>query len=204
VVRIEIENDRAVGARTPFALYRADAFVLAAGAWSGRIEGLPAAAVPPIVPVKGEMIALAPDKGALPKHMLWGNEVYLVPRAGRLLIGATVTRDGFDTRTTNAAAEWLLGRAEQLIPALANWNMVEHWAGLRPGSLDDLPLIGPSTLDGLFIASGQFRNGILFAPAIAEAMCEGILNDVFGEDVRAFDPRRFANSSAGQSHGRTA
>jgi glycine oxidase len=190
VVRIEIENGRATGARTPFKIHRADVFVLAAGAWSGGLKDLPPGAVPPVVPVKGEMIALAPGAAsAMPTHMLWGQEIYLVPRGARLLVGATMTREGFDTRTTKAAAEWLLNRANSLMPALSRWQLVEHWAGLRPGSPDDLPLLGPSALDGLFIASGQFRNGILFAPAIAE-----IMRDIALERARpdpAFDPRRF-------------
>jgi glycine oxidase len=194
VVRIEVENGRAAGARTPFALYRADAFVLAAGAWSSRIEGIPAQALPPIIPVKGEMIALTPKGDAIPLHMIWGNEIYLVPRHDRLLVGATVTREGFDTGTTAAAASWLYSHACDLAPSLADWDLVDHWAGLRPGSPDDLPLIGPSIFDGLFVASGQFRNGILLAPAIAEMIGDILLNRASPEP--AFDPRRFAKAGA--------
>lgn len=194
VVRIECEKGRAIGARTPFHLHGADAFVLAAGAWSSRLEGLPAEAVPPVIPVKGEMIALASAREAVPRHMVWGNEVYLVPRPDRLLVGATVSREGFDTRTTQAAAEWLYNRAVSLMPGLKAWEVADHWAGLRPGSPDDLPLIGPSAVEGLFVASGQFRNGILFAPAIAEAMRDIILNKAAPEP--AFDPRRFAKGGA--------
>ena len=190
VVRIEIENRRAAAARTPFAIYRADAFVLAAGAWSSRLEGIPAEALPPVIPVKGEMIALASTSGSIPKHMIWGNEVYLVPRYGRLLVGATVSREGFDTRKSEVAAQRLYGRACGLLPGLSEWDLVDHWAGLRPGSPDDFPLIGPSILEGLFIASGQFRNGILLAPAIAEAIRAIVLENSITED--AFDPRRFA------------
>lgn len=191
VIRIEVEGGRAVAARTPFALYGADAFVLAAGAWSARVEGLPAEAVPPIEPVKGEMIALKPDPDLAPAHMLWGNEIYVVPRGPRLLVGATVARAGFDSGVTEGAARWLFGQAATLLPALAQWDIVEHWAGLRPGSPDDLPLIGASALDGLFVASGQYRNGILFAPAIAEAMRSIVLDGAAPDEVRAFDPHRF-------------
>ncbi|MFL6690028.1 MAG: glycine oxidase ThiO [Alphaproteobacteria bacterium] len=190
VVRFEIETGRAAAARTPFALYRADAFVLAAGAWSSRIEGLPADASPAVIPVKGEMIALSPKGDAIPKHMVWGNEVYLVPRHDRLLVGATMTREGFDTRVTRRAAEWLHACATGLMPPLAEWDLADHWAGLRPGSPDDRPLIGPSSLDGLFVASGQFRNGILFAPAIAAMMRDVVLDGALPQP--AFDPRRFA------------
>jgi len=189
VVRIECEKGRAVCALTPFTTYRADVFILAAGAWSGQIEGLPPEAVPPVVPVKGEMIALVPETAALPRHVIWGHDIYLVPRRERLLVGATVALEGFDTRTTKAAACWLRGRASMLMPVLGAWATAEQWAGLRPGSPDDLPLLGRSALDGLFIASGQYRNGILFAPAIANAMRRLVLE---GEAVTAaFDPTRF-------------
>jgi glycine oxidase len=192
VVRFEIENGRLVGLRTPFHLRQADAFIVAAGAWSSEIEGLPPEARPPIVPVKGEMIAVAPPS-PLPKHVIWGNDVYLVPRHDRLLIGATAARVGLDTSLTHEAADWLFDRAVSLLPALANWPVIDHWAGLRPGSPDDLPLLGRSTVEGLFIASGQYRNGILFAPAIADLMRRIVLN---GEgEIAAFDPRRFAQSA---------
>ena len=167
-VRIESENGHATHARTPFALHEADAFIVAAGAWSGEILGLPPI---PTKPMKGEMIALTPPAGAaLPATMIWGNDVYLVARHGRLLVGATVEDKGFDTRPSDAARDWLFERAVGLIPSLAGWELAEHWAGLRPGSPDGLPLLGKTALEGVFVASGQFRNGILFAPAIADAM----------------------------------
>jgi glycine oxidase len=193
VVRLEIENGRAVAARTPFHLYGADAFVLAAGAWSARVEGLPPEAAPPIIPVKGEMIALQPGRETPPSHMIWGDDIYMLSRHGRLMVGATVARQGYDTATTDEAARWLYDRAVSLLPAAGKWVVVEHWAGLRPGSPDDLPLIGASALDGLFIASGQFRNGILFAPAIAETMRTILLDHTVPDSVRAFDPRRFTD-----------
>jgi glycine oxidase len=196
VVRLEIENGRVVGARTPFHRHDADAFVLAAGAWSARLEGLPPDAVPPIIPVKGEMIALQPARETLPSHMIWGNDIYMLSRHGYLLVGATVAREGYDTATTEAAARWLFERATSLLPAVRDWDVVEHWAGLRPGSPDDLPLIGASAVHGLFIASGQFRNGILFAPAIAEAMKAILLDNTVPELARAFDPRRFRAGEA--------
>jgi glycine/D-amino acid oxidase-like deaminating enzyme len=145
--------------------------------------------MPPIVPVKGEMIALT--KAAIPNHMIWGNGLYVVPRGGYLLVGATVTREGFDSAPTDAAADWLVDQAVALMPALRVWELVKHWAGLRPGSPDDLPLIGSSPLGALFIASGQFRNGILLAPAIAEAVTSMVLGQPPREDLSAFDPRRF-------------
>lgn len=190
VVRVEADNGRATGARTPFALHQADAFIVAAGAWSGEILGLPAISTKPM---KGEMIALVPPSGVpLPTHMLWGNDVYLVSRHGRLLVGATVEDKGFDTRPSPAARDWLHERATGLIPVLEGWALAEHWAGLRPGSPDGLPLLGRTALEGVFVASGQFRNGILFAPAIADAMRGLVLEQ--RQLAREFDPGRFEES----------
>ncbi len=195
VVRIETFDGRAVAALTPAGLYEADAFVLAAGAWSGLIGGLPPDAIPPVKPMKGEMLALAPPNGiALPSHVVWGNDVYLVPRGGKLMIGATLEDVGFDTSLTDAAEDWLSSRAISLMPDLRQWKIVEHWAGLRPGSPDGLPLLGPSAVSGLFVASGQYRNGILFAPVVADILSRLVLERP--ADFTAFDPRRFTGSLA--------
>jgi glycine oxidase len=170
---------------TPYGGYTADAVLLAAGAWSGLLAKVP------VTPVKGEIIALAPPPGAvLPKPMIWGNGIYMVPRGNRLLVGATVQEAGFDTNVTDAARLHLRSRAESLIPSLKDWTVAEHWAGLRPKSPDGLPLLGPTHQPNLFVASGQYRNGILFAPAIARMMADMILGQ--GVVVSEFDPRRFA------------
>jgi glycine oxidase len=189
-VRIEIEGGRAIGVRTPFALHCADAYVLAAGAWTSRVEGLPPEAVPPVIPIKGEIVVLAPPAGAaLPKHVVWGNDIYVVPRGGQLLVGATMERAGFDTSKTPEAYRWLLRQSAGLMPALKGWDVAEHWVGLRPATPDGMPILGPTVVGGLYVASGQFRNGILFAPAVAEAMSRLILERVM--EPPAFDPRRF-------------
>jgi glycine oxidase len=195
VVSMEVRDSRVIAARSTSGFHGADEFILAAGAWSGLIDGLPPDAVPPVRPMKGEMLALEPPKGApLPGHVVWGNEVYLVPRDDRLLIGATLEDAGFDTGVTAAAEDWLSSRAVQVMPALRQWQIVDHWAGLRPGSPDGLPLLGPSRVSGLFVASGQHRNGILFAPAVAEILSGLVLERPV--DFAAFDPRRFAGSLA--------
>ena len=185
VVRIEEHGGRASAVLTPFGRYAADAFLIAAGAWTGLLDDVP------IRPVKGEMIALAPgDARELLGPVIWGEGVYLVARGGRLLVGATVQEAGFDTGLTREARDHLRRRAEKLIPAVRGWKLVEHWAGLRPGTPDGLPLLGPLALPNLFIASGQFRNGILFAPAIAEIMHDMILGET--AVIPEFDPRRFS------------
>jgi glycine oxidase len=197
VVRVEVDKDKVIGAITPFSHHHADAYVLAAGAWTSQIEGLPPHVMPPVIPVKGEMIALSPPEGvgAVPSHVIWGNGIYIVPRLRRLFIGATSARSGFDTSLTDEAEDWLFNRATETLTPLYDWEISEHWSGLRPGSPDDLPLLGATSVSNLFVASGQYRNGILFAPAIAEAMCDLVLGRSPSIDIRVFDPRRFTDHS---------
>jgi len=183
-VRFEAQGGKVTGVQTPYRRYHADAVLLAAGAWSGLLENIP------IQPVKGEIIVLSPpDPTQLPAPVVWGEGVYCVPRHGRLLVGATVQEEGFDTSPTPAAREYLWSRAAKLMPAVADWTLADHWAGLRPKSPDGLPLLGPAHDAGLFVASGQYRNGILFTPAIAQEMADLILGK--GQVIAAFDPRRF-------------
>ncbi len=167
---------------TPSGDHAADLVIVATGAW-GSWLGLP------VTPVKGQMIALAKPPGdEMPDPVIWGDGVYLVPRADRLLVGATVEEAGFDLALTDAARDGLRARAEGLLPRLKDWTLVEHWAGLRPRSPDGLPLLG-RLRDGVHVAGGQYRNGILFAPAIADHMRDLVL----GRDtvIPEFDPRRF-------------
>jgi glycine oxidase len=187
-VSIEKRAGRAVGVLSPYRRYDADAVLVAAGAWSGLLHQIP------IAPVKGEVIALAPPPGAsLPGPVVWGEGVYCVPRphwgnGGRLLVGATVEEAGFDTGLTEAGRTRLRRAAESLMPGLAAWDLADHWAGLRPKSPDGLPLLGP-VAEGLFVASGQYRNGILFTPAIAREMADIMLGNAM--PISDFDPRRF-------------
>lgn len=185
VVRIERREGRAAVAHTPFGLYHADAFILAAGAWSGLLEEKLA----PIVPVKGQMILLSPPPDApMPDCVIWGSGIYAVPRKEGLALGATVEEAGFDTGITDEARDFLLDAAQAVMPSLRDWAVEDQWAGLRPKAPDGLPLLGPTAVEGLWLASGQYRNGILFAPAIAETMCRQILGE---SGIAAFDPRRF-------------
>ena len=191
-VRFEFSGDKIAGVRTPFALHTADAFLIAAGAWSAQIEGLPSNVRPPVVPVKGEMLALKPPGGeALPVPSIGGGEIYLVSQREHLLVGATVERVGFDSTLTARSSEWLRDQAFALMPCLRDWQVAEHWAGLRPGSPDDLPVIGHTGVSGLFVASGQYRNGVLYAPAVAEAVSAMITGKPAPEYFSAFDPARF-------------
>ncbi|HWE23482.1 MAG TPA: FAD-dependent oxidoreductase, partial [Myxococcales bacterium] len=136
--RIRFSGNAASGVETQSGFVDAEAVVVAAGAWSGRIEGAGIAA-DAMIPVRGQMIAydLAP-----PPSVLFGGGGYAVPRGRRTLIGATVEHAGFDKRTTPDGLTFLRGVAARLVPELARSEPVDHWAGLRPGTRDGLPLLG--------------------------------------------------------------
>ena len=148
---------------------RADIVVLAAGAWSREIGGIPAANRPPVRPIKGQMMALQMDPAApLLRHVLWLPRAYLVPRLdGRLVIGATVEERGFDERLTAGGLLALLDGAWRAVPTIEELPVAETWVGFRPGSRDDAPMLGPSGIDRLVVATGHHRNGILLTPVTA-------------------------------------
>ena len=190
VASIVTVRDRVTGVSGVRTRYSADAVVIAAGAWSAQIEGLPKEIRFGIKPIKGEMIALAPqDEGRRLTRVIRGPDVYLVPRGERILAGATVADVGFNSTLSEDVASRLFSGAVALAPSLATWKIAEHWAGFRPAASDRLPLIGRTSLEGLFVATGQYRNGILFAPAMAEILYRIVLNGA--PTPSEFDPRRF-------------
>ncbi len=171
VVEGVFEGERLAGVRTADgAELRADAVVLANGAWSGATPWLPEGARPPVRPVKGEVVELAARGGEPPcSRILASERVYLVPRDdGRLVVGATVEEQGFDTTVTAGGVHELLREAYRLLPDVAEMELLGATAGLRPGTPDNLPRIGPGAIPGLVLATGHYRNGILLAPLTAE------------------------------------
>ncbi|BBK31672.1 glycine oxidase [Stella humosa] len=172
---------------------RADHLVLAAGAWSAGIAGLPPSARPPVRPAKGQAVVLGMDPAApLLRHVVWGSGIYLVPRTdGRLYLGATVEDRGYDTRPTAGGVLSLLEAAWRLLPGLEELPIVELVTGLRPRSRDDLPIVGPAGPPGLHLATGHHRNGILLAPATAELVAAGVLGRPTDFAAAAFGPARF-------------
>jgi glycine oxidase len=170
-----LEGDRIAGVRTAAGdELRADAIVLATGAWSGEATWLPPEARPPVRPVKGQALELRTRDGGPPcRQILASERVYLVPRSdGRLIAGATVEERGFDTAVTAGGVHELLREAYRLLPEVAEMELVDAAAGLRPGTPDNLPLVGPSDLEGLVLACGHYRNGVLLAPLAADAVLE--------------------------------
>jgi glycine oxidase len=178
----------------------ADIVVLAAGAWSRGIGGLPPDRRPPVRPVKGQMLALRMDAAApLLNHVLWAPGAYLVPRRdGRLVIGGTVEERGFDETITAGGMLTLLEAAWRAVPAVEELPIDEIWVGHRPGSRDDAPILGRGPLEGLFYATGHHRNGILLAPVTADAMARLVLDDIVEPAIRPFGLERFLPARAAE------
>lgn len=189
-IAIEADERRVLGLRTPHGFRPASVVVNAVGAWAGSLPGVPAKAKVAVGPVKGQIVSLAVPRG-FARRLIWTDDVYLVPRAdGRLLVGATVEDAGFDRRVTAQGVASLLTAALRAAPSLGGFTLSETWAGLRPGAAGGRPSIGATALEGYFVASGHYRNGILLAPVTAELLADAIEGRPAPLDARAFDPRR--------------
>ena len=163
---------------------RARKAVNCCGAWSGL----------PVKPRKGQMLYLQPQTTNLLAHVFRAPEVYLVPRSsGKILVGATVEDVGFNKTVEPETIHHLHQAAAKFIPDLASANVTTSWAGLRPGTPDDLPILGETPSHGIFIASGHFRNGILLAPITAEVMADLLEEKPLPLDLCAFAVSRFAD-----------
>jgi glycine oxidase len=166
--------------------------VIAAGCFCPNIAGVKTYA--PVRPAKGQMISLRADRARI-ERVLWSDKIYLVPRNdGRILAGATVEYVGFDKNVTAGGIEKMLSGALELAPDLAHARVEETWAGLRPDSPDHLPILGPTDIDGLLIATGHFRSGILLTPITAQLIREWIIQQRVSVDWERFSPLRFVEA----------
>ncbi|WP_329179738.1 glycine oxidase ThiO [Streptomyces sp. NBC_01477] len=202
VVRVECAAGRVTGAvLADGTTVAAGRTVLAAGSGSGRIAGLPADVLPPVRPVKGQILRLrippahAPFLSRTVRAAVRGSHVYLVPREdGELVLGATSEESGWDTTVTAGGVYELLRDAHELVPGITELPLTEALAGLRPGSPDNAPLLGRTALDGLLLATGHHRNGVLLTPVTGDVMAE-VLTSATGElpaYARAFGAQRFS------------
>lgn len=185
-------GDRVTGVRgRGLGTVRAGAVVLAAGAWTSEIAGVPPALR--LRPVKGQMLALG-HTPPLIQHVILRGEVYLVPRVGgECLVGATVEDGVHDKQVTAAALHWLLEEALAAVPGLTGRPLRRAWAGLRPASSDGLPVVGPwPGLAGLFVATGHFRSGILLMPLTARLIRDWVVDGRPAIPADAFLPDRLA------------
>ncbi|MBP2228175.1 glycine oxidase [Azospirillum agricola] len=193
-----VSGGRAAGVRVGDVTVSADRVVLAAGAWSGLVDGLPPVAKPPVRPVKGQMVCLRMDaRLPLLRHVVWTPGTYLIPRLdGRLLIGATTEERGFDDRLTAGGQFALLEGAWRALPGVAELPIEESWAGFRPGSRDDAPILGETPVEGLIHATGHHRNGVLLTPITADGIARLILTGETDPVMRPFAASRFAPKGA--------
>ena len=168
--------------------------VIAAGSFSAGIEGV--AEYAPVRPAKGQMVSMRCEKVKM-ERVLWSERIYLVPRNdGRILAGATLEYAGFDKETNAGGMNKLLSGAIELAPDLRDAKIEETWAGLRPDSPDHLPILGPTDVEGLLMATGHFRSGILLAPFTARSMREWITEGQANTEWDRFSPMRFQPTKA--------
>lgn len=188
---VTAQAGRLLAVHTTQGTFMADQFVLATGAWAGlALPGLPAA--PHIRPIRGQMLLFKLEPGVL-DTILYRNGLYLIPRRdGHVLVGSTLEDVGFDKSTDDATRVRLHAQAAELLPALADAQPVQHWAGLRPGSPDNLPIIDQHPdFENVFINAGHYRYGVTLAPASAE-----LLVDLMADKPPALDPQPYTWASA--------
>ncbi|RST19466.1 glycine oxidase ThiO [Streptomyces sp. WAC05374] len=202
--RLVVLRDRAAGVLLGDGTERAaDQVVLAAGSLSGRLGGVPEEVLPPVRPVKGQVLRLSVPSAYAPflsrtvRAVVRGSHVYLVPREnGELVVGATSEELGWDTTVTAGGVYELLRDAHELVPGITELPLTETRAGLRPGSPDNAPLLGPTALPGLHLATGHYRNGVLLTPMTGDVMATVLTTGELPEEARAFTPGRFSPAPA--------
>jgi glycine oxidase len=187
-----VQGERVQGIATPAGTVEGDAFLIASGAWSDGLLDLLGIRVG-IRPIRGQIALLNPGRPLFRHVLIWGAR-YLVPRQdGRVLVGSTEEDAGFEKQTTAAGIGGLLQLAAQLVPALAQANVEQCWAGLRPGSPDGLPFIGRVPgFDNVYVGAGHFRAGIQLSPGTAMVLKELILGQPLTMPLEAFRLERIA------------
>ena len=196
VESLVIERKRVTGVQTSRGLFACSAAVVAAGTWASFIQQTEECPNPPIEPVRGQMVCLE-AKPQLTRHVIYSPRGYIVPRRdGRLLAGSTSENVGFAKFVTAGGVSSILRNAHEISPAVSSLPIVDTWAGLRPRSPDGLPVLGPcDEIDGLFYATGHYRNGILLAPLSGELISEAIVEGAASPLLAPFSPERFLPGS---------
>lgn len=197
--RLLVEGERVTGVELDDgSTLTSGAVVVATGPWSGNTEGIPGELVPPVRPIKGEVLRLRVPEAYRPvlshtvRATARGFSVYLVPRPdGELVVGATATELGFDTRVLAGGVYTLLRDARTVLPVIDELELVESIAGLRPATPDNAPVLGPSQLDGLIWATGHYRNGVLLTPITAELITETVTTGSVPPIAKPFTAQRF-------------
>lgn len=201
VISLALDGKKCIGVKTSSGdIFHAAQVVLAAGCWSSRIPD--AAPYAPTLPVRGQMVALR-HSGTPIRHVLRSERGYLVPRGmdnpQTVVVGSTIENAGYAKCVTSGGIEKILSAANELVPELAKAEIIETWCGLRPGTPDQLPILGPVDIDGLAFATGHYRNGILLAPVTAKLIGEWIAERRTSIDWETFSPLRFPLANADRS-----
>jgi glycine oxidase len=193
VKALRIRHGRVCGVETSSGLIDAPVVVVAAGAWASLIKS-PDAKLPAIniEPVRGQMLCLD-ARPQIARHVIYSSRGYLVPRRdGRVLAGSTVEHVGFERSVTDEGVDAIKSMALEIAPGLAALPMIDSWAGFRPRAPDGLPVIGTCEgIEGLFYATGHYRNGILLAPITGKVIADAIVDGVMRAGLNAFSPDRF-------------
>ena len=199
VTSLRIESGRITGVETSRGPLSAPVVVVAAGAWTSFIKADYRDMAPPQVePVRGQVLCFE-ARPPLVRHVVYSPRGYLVPRRdGRLLAGTTTEHAGFDKSVTGSGIHAIMTHALEIAPAIGDLPLVDAWAGLRPGTKDTWPVIGPSAdVQGLYYATGHYRNGILLAPITGELIAEMVMSGTVSPLLKAFTPERFRRVSVG-------
>ncbi|WP_394434864.1 glycine oxidase ThiO [Streptomyces sp. SGAir0957] len=202
--RLSVIQDRAQGVTlTDGTALTAGQTVLATGSHSASLPGVPDEVRPPVRPVKGQVLRLtvppryAPFLSRTIRAVVRGSHLYLVPRVnGELVVGATSEELGWDTTVTAGGVYELLRDAHELVPGITELPLTETCAGLRPGSPDNAPLLGPTALPGLLLATGHYRNGVLLTPVTGDAMAHALTTGELPPEAAPFAPDRFPAAPA--------
>jgi glycine oxidase len=194
-------KERCAGVKTADGeTFSAGHVVLAAGCWTSQLPG--AEPYAPTRPVRGQMVALRHGGKAI-RRVLRSERGYIVPRdhanPQRLVAGSTLENAGYEKAVTSGGLEQILSAVNELAPSLADAEILETWSGLRPGTPDQLPILGPTDMEGLMIATGHYRNGILLAPITAKFIREWITEGRVSMDCEDFSPLRFTRGDADRS-----
>lgn len=201
VIGLACEGNRCTGVKTSVGkTFSAACVIFAAGCWTSCIPEV--AAYAPTAPVRGQMAALL-HVGKLVRRVLRSERGYIVPRDRAnpqlLVVGSTLEHAGYEKGITSGGMAKIFSGVNELVPDLAKAEIIETWSGLRPGTPDQLPILGPTDREGLLLATGHYRNGILLAPITAKLIGEWITERKTSVNWDAFSPMRFSRSGTDRS-----
>jgi len=191
VQSLQIQDGRVTGVATSTGLLISNRVIIAAGAWSSLLLNSKSSPSFTITPIRGQIVCLQCEPERV-RHVLYSPRGYIVPRLdGRMLAGSTSESEGFNKQVTVGGVASILEHALEIAPDFVSLPIVDTWAGLRPQAQDHYPVLGPSEIEGLFFATGHFRNGILLAPITAELLADMVASNVISPLLNRFAPNRF-------------